>query len=96
MHLWPEMIALELWILTLLEATRMSNLTRFDSNGRAPIATFLDLTPYWMFQKSIHLAALCSSVIIRCEMARKFQSEIVASALKFMLVKALSTLVVLI
>lgn len=54
-HLWPEMIALELWILALLEATRISNLTHFDSNGRAPIAIFsgsdalLDLSKEHMF-----------------------------------------------
>ena len=37
---WHEMIALELWTVALLEATRFGNLTRFDSDGRAPIAHF--------------------------------------------------------
>ena len=40
MHFWAEMISLELWTLALLEATHISNLTRFDTNGRAPITHF--------------------------------------------------------
>ena len=40
MHKWPEMISLELWPLSLLDAIRISNLTRFTKDGRAPIAYF--------------------------------------------------------
>lgn len=40
MRNWPEMIALELWTLDLLEATRLANLTRFDVDGRVPISQF--------------------------------------------------------
>ena len=35
-HHWPEMVLLELWILDLLEAARIANLTRFDKDGRSP------------------------------------------------------------
>ena len=37
---WPEMISIEMWTLALLEATRLGNLTRFDKNGKPPIAHF--------------------------------------------------------
>ena len=40
MRHWPEMIALELWPLALLEITRVGNLLRFDKNGLPPLAHF--------------------------------------------------------